>query len=440
MDLPHAPYLFFMGVGDYSITKDSYKGKEVSYYVEKKYAPYARGIFGNTPEMMKFFSEKLGVEYPWAKYAQIVGRDYVSGAMENTTATLHQESAYQTSRQLLDGNGWEETIAHELFHQWFGDLVTAESWSNLTVNESFANYSEYLWDEYKYGKDMADEHNMEDMQGYLMSGSDKKDLVRFHYADKEDMFDAVSYNKGGRILHMLRNIVGDEAFFASLNNYLTTNKFKAGEAGQLRLAFEETTGKDMNWFWNQWYYGSGHPKLSINYNYNIPGLPGVAEMIVKQTQTTGKVFTLPVAVDVYVAGNRTRYNITVDDKVDTFYFNVASKPELINFDADKILLAEKTENKVDENYIAQWKYARNYIDRREALDYFAKKSMPEIAKGLKDKYAGLRQFTIQRIGNTPYKTDAVVIADIESIARADKDNKTKAAAINYLVKNGGDKY
>ena len=136
MDLPHAPYLFFMGVGDFAIVKDSYKGKEVSYYVEKEYAPVARSIFGNTPEMMKFFSEKLGVEYPWQKYAQIVGRDYVSGAMENTTATLHQESAYQNARELVDGIRWEGTIAHELFHQWFGDLVTAESWSNLTVNES----------------------------------------------------------------------------------------------------------------------------------------------------------------------------------------------------------------------------------------------------------------------------------------------------------------
>jgi aminopeptidase N len=144
MDLPHAPYLFFMGVGDFAITKDSYKGKEVSYYTERNQEQYARKVFGNTPEMIKFFSEKLGVEYPWQKYAQIVGRDYVSGAMENTTATLHQESAYQNNRQLADGNAWEETIAHELFHQWFGDLVTAESWSNLTVNESFANYSEYL--------------------------------------------------------------------------------------------------------------------------------------------------------------------------------------------------------------------------------------------------------------------------------------------------------
>nr|HPH86665.1 M1 family metallopeptidase [Ferruginibacter sp.] len=362
MDLPHAPYLFFMGVGDFSIIKDSYKGKEVSYYVEKEYAPYARKIFGNTPEMIKFFSEKLGVEFPWAKYAQIVGRDYVSGAMENTTATLHQESAYQNSRQLIDGNVWEETIAHELFHQWFGDLVTAESWTNITVNESFANYSEYLWDEYKYGKDFADAHNFEDMQGYIQSGGEQKDLVRFHYADKEDVFDGVSYNKGGRILHMLRNIVGDEAFFKSLNYYLTTNKFKTGEAGQLRLAFEEVTGKDMNWFWNQWYYGSGHPKLKISYNYDITGMPGMSEVIVEQTQKSGKVFTLPIAIDVYTAGNKERFHVVLNNAKDTFYFKTSTKPELINVDAEKILLAEKTDNKSEENYIAQWKYAKNYMD------------------------------------------------------------------------------
>ena len=440
MDLPHAPYLFFMGVGDFVITKDAYKNKEVSYYTERNQAQYARAVFGLTPEMIKFFSEKLGVDFPWAKYSQIVGRDYVSGAMENTTATLHQESAYQNNRQLADGNAWEETIAHELFHQWFGDLVTAENWSNITVNESFANYSEYLWDEYKYGKDYADEHNFKDMQGYIGSNSEAKDLVRFHYADKEDVFDAVSYNKGGRILHMLRNYVGDDAFFKSLNNYLTTNKFKSGEAGQLRLAFEETTGKDMNWFWNQWYYGSGHPKLDISYNYNIAGLPGLAEVIVKQTQKTGKIFTIPMAVDVYTSGTRERYNVVADALVDTFYFKARTMPELINVDADKTVLAEKTDNKTEANFIAQWKYAKNYLDRKEAIDFFAKKSMPDIAKGLTDKYAGIRGYTIQKIGTTPYKTDKVVLEDMEKIARTDNNKKVRASAIGFLVKTSDNKY
>ena len=437
MDLPHAPYLFFMGVGDYSITKDTYKGKEVNYYVEKEYAPVARRIFGNTPEMIKFYSQILGVDFPWQKYSQIVGRDYVSGAMENTTATLHQESAYQNARQLTDGNSWESVIAHELFHQWFGDLVTAESWSNITVNESFANYSEYLWYEYKYGRDKADEHQLEDMQGYLFSNSEGKDLVRYYYNDKEDVFDGVSYNKGGRILHMLRNYVGDSAFFKSLNYYLTSNKFKAGEAGQLRLAFEEVTGKDMNWFWNQWYYGSGHPILTINYNYDVPG---VARVIIDQTQKTGKVFRLPIAIDVYTGADKKRHNVWITQKSDTFSFAYTAKPDLINVDADKMLLAVKTDNKSEENYIAQWKYAKLYLDRKEALDFFSKKNMPEIAKGLRDRFAGLRETTIEKIGSTAYKSDPVVLETIEEIAKTDRDKQTRAAAIKFLAKTKNAKY
>ena len=437
IDLPHAPYLFFMGVGEFALVKDVYKGKEVNYYVEKSQEPYARRVFGNTPEMMKFFSERLGVEYPWQKYAQMVGRDYVSGAMENTTATLHQESAYQNNRQLVDGNSWEETIAHELFHQWFGDLVTAESWSHLTVNESFANYSEYLWDEYKYGSDAAYEHNVEDMQGYIASGGQNKDLVRFHYADKEEMFDGVSYNKGGTILNMLRNFLGDDAFFKSLNNYLTTNKFKAGEAGQLRLAFEETTGLDMNWFWNQWYYGSGHPKLKIDYTYNDAA--GKAAVIVEQTQKGDKIFKLPMAVDVYTGTERKRYNVTLNNKIDTLYFNYSKRPDLINVDADKLTLCEKTDNKTEENFIAQQKNARNYVDRKEAIDFFAKKASPELAKGLNDKFGGLKILTMQKLGTSPYKADKVVLDQIVDLTKSSNKN-VKAAAISYLVKNGDNKY
>ena len=137
MDLPNKPYLFFMGVGDFAVIKDSYKGKEVSYYVEKKYADVARRIFGLTPEMIAFFSKATGVDYPWPKYVQIIGVDDESFSMENTSTTLHGDFIEQDARELADGNQQEETIAHELFHQWFGDYVTCESWPNITLNESF---------------------------------------------------------------------------------------------------------------------------------------------------------------------------------------------------------------------------------------------------------------------------------------------------------------
>ena len=289
----------------------------MDYYVEKEYAPVAKKIFGETPDMIGFFSKILDYPYAWPKYDQIVGREYVSGAMENTTATLHQDGAYQNARQLVDGNVWEDDISHELFHHWFGDFVTTESWSNITVNESFANFSEYLWREFRHGKDAADEKIIMTCRTTLLSGSDDKDLVRFYYKNREDVFDAVSYNKGGRILNMLRNYVGDAAFFKSLNEYLNLYKFKSAEAQQLRLAFEDVTGQDMNWFWNQWYYGSGQPSLDINYNYTN----GVERVIVDQTQNTGKIFKLPVAIDVYSKGtNKTRYNVWLDNPSDTFYF------------------------------------------------------------------------------------------------------------------------
>ena len=439
MDLPHAPYLFFMGVGDYTIIKDSWKGKEVSYYVEKEQAPYARGVFGLTPEMIQFYSSRLGVDYAWPKYAQIVGRDYVSGAMENTSATLHQESAYQNARQLVDGNHWETVICHELFHQWFGDLVTCESWSNITVNESMADYSQTLWMEYKHGKDAGDDEHQKGLTQYLSSPNDaKKDLVRFHYADKEDVFDLVSYQKGGCVHHMLRNYVGDDAYFKSLNNYLTTNKFKPGESGQMRLAFEEVTGRDMNWFWNQWFYGSGHPIVKIDYAYDDAA--GKASVIIEQTQKTDKIFRLPLAIDVYNGASKKRYNVWVENKIDTFTFNYSKRPDLINVDGDKVILWAKTDNKTAENFISQWKLAPLYLDRKEALDYFAKKGMKELAEGLKDKYAPLRKSTIDKLSTSKFAGDAEIIAAIENVANTEKDKRTKAAAIDFLVKTKDAKY
>lgn len=438
MDLPHSPYLFFMGVGDFAIVKDSYKGKEVNYYVEKEYEKVARKIFGLTPEMMKFFSEKVtGIEYPWNKYSQIVGRDYVSGAMENTTATLHQESAQQNARELVDGVGWESTIAHELFHQWFGDLVTAESWSNITVNESFADYSQFLWFEYKYGADEAAFENFNSMQTYFFSrpADATKDLVRFYYKDKEDVFDNVSYPKGGRILNMLRNYVGDDAFFKSLNKYLTTNKFGNGSAHKLRLAFEDVTGKDLNWFFNQWYFGSGHPKLDISYGYDAG--KKISTVYLKQTQTGNKLFKLPITIDVYNGAAKKSYHVWAENRTDTFSFPVSSKPDLINVDPDRVILAEKKDDKTLAEYIHGFTYAGKYLDRREALEFAAKKLSDPAAynllvKGLSDPYFRIRSRAI--INLDMKKVDAATISKLESIAKTDDHTLTRATAIDALAK------
>jgi aminopeptidase N len=443
MELPHAPYLFFIGVGDWAIVRDSYKGKEVNYYVEKEYAPVAKKIFGYTPEMMGFFSKLLGVEYPWVKYSQIVGRDYVSGAMENTTATLHQESAQQNARELVDGNDWEDVISHELFHQWFGDLVTTESWSNLTVNESFADYSEYLWREYKHGKDAAYDAAFTAMNNYLSRGTEaSKDLVRFYYRDKEDMFDLVSYQKGGRILNMLRNYLGDSAFFKGLNVYLNENKFSSGEAHQLRLAMEKVSGRDLNWFFNQWYFGSGHPRLTITNSYDAGKQQNM--MIVRQTQAGDKIFKLPVAVDVYSSAGKSRQNIWIENKTDTFYFNAASKPLLVNFDADKVILATKNDSlKTLDEYAYQFSHATNFIDRMQALNFASSRTSEAaayklFADALNDPYYKIRLAAIQKFGELTLTP--AVLSKIESMAVNDPNRPVRATAIALLGQQKNAKY
>src|ERR1700744_2575003 len=444
MDLPNAPYLFFMGVGDYAIVKDSYKGKDVAYYVEKAYAPVARRIFGNTPEMIAFYSRITGVDFPWPKYDQIVGRDYVSGAMENTTSTLHAENAQQDARELTDGNQWEDVIAHELFHQWFGDYVTTESWSNITLNESVADYSETLWNEYKYGKDAGAAVNFAGIESYLQQPEAAgRNLVRFYYADKEDVFDNVSYPKGGRILNMLRNYVGDSAFFRSLNLYLTTNKFKSAEAQNLRLAFQAVTGEDLHWYWDQWYYGSGHPKLTIDYSYDDAA--GKVQVIVNQTQESGKIFKLPIAIDLYNGPAKERHKVWIEDKTDTFTFSYQNHPDLVNFDGDKVLLCEKTDNKTLDNYIFQYKYAGNYVETSEAIEYCIAhqddaKAADLLKAALKDRFYRIRNLTLNKLDLKSETAQAAFEPIIAEMAAHDANRPVKAKAIEILGNFGNAKY
>lgn len=272
---------------------------------------------------------------------------------------------------------------------------------------------------------------------YMRGGNDKKDLVRFYYQDREEMFDLVSYEKGGRILNLLRNFVGDSAFFKSMKLYLTTNKFKSAEAQNLRLAFEEVTGQDLNWFWNQWYYGSGHPKLDISYKYAPSG--NSATVIIKQTQT-GKIFKLPLAIDVYQGTDKKRYNVTLSNPVDSFVYNTISKPDLINVDGDKILLGEKSDHKSLDNFLFQYKNAGLFLDRREAIEYAArnqnddKKAFQFMKDALNDKYYGLRLLAIQRLNLSNDSSKKIFEPILLNLAQSDPKSLVRAGAIEALGK------
>jgi aminopeptidase N len=444
LEEPHAPYLAMMAVGMFKKVVDApWNGKEISYYVEKEYEPHAKGIFGDTKEMIEFYSTRLGVPYAWPKYSQIAVRDYVSGAMENTSATLHGDFAvYQTTREMIDGKKGEDIIAHELFHQWFGDLVTSESWSNLPLNESFATYGEYLWEEYKNGRDAADAHHYGSRQGYMMSDREVN-LIRFNYEEREDMFDAFSYNKGGQVLHMLRKAVGDDAFFASLKNYLETNKFKSAEIHNLRLAFEEVTGEDMNWFFNQWFLSRGRPKLNVSQKYNPSA--GMVEVTVEQKQDLKKypLYKLPVDIDVYVNGKAERTRVWVSDIKQMFSVKASGQPQLVNFDAERQLLCDLEYSKTREEYIFQYKNVPLYNDRLEALNKLEEQLQDATVLDLfkeaaaKDKFSGIRNYAIGKLISVPADKLAEIKPTLLSIYSTDKNTKVRARALSSLNRKFG---
>lgn len=437
MDLPHSPYLFMMAIGEFTIVKDSYKGKDVNYYVEDKYAPYAKHIFGNTPEMIGFFSNTLGVEFPWQKYAQIVVRDYVSGAMENTTATLHGEFLQQTDRELLDET-YEDVVSHELFHSWFGDYVTTESWSNLPLNESFATYGEYLWREHKYGRDDADNLHYNDLQTYLSEADSKQvNLIRFYYEQREDMFDSHSYAKGGCVLHMLRKYLGDEAFFAGLNKYLNDNKFSNAEIENLRLAFESVTGEDLHWFFDEWFLNKGHADIYTSYVYDAGTGNVILSVSQLQDTTQTPVYTIPVDVDVYINGKAERHRIIVDRRMQDFTIAVASKPDLVNFDAEKMILGRVNQSLSADEYAYLYDHGKLFQDRYDAINWIAydngtnTASYNMVVKALDDKNWVIRQFALDTI-HIDAATSAAVKNKIMEMAVKDPRSYVRAAAISRL--------
>ncbi|GJH41231.1 hypothetical protein RCZ04_17810 [Capnocytophaga sp. HP1101] len=432
MDKPHAPYLFFMGAGEFTVVKDTpWRGKvPVEYYVEKEYEPVAKQIFGNTSEMITFFSERFGYDYPWAKYAQMVVREFVSGAMENTTAVSHAESAYQSAEALADQNYWEPIIAHELAHHWFGDLVTTESWANLTVNESFANYSEYLWLMHKYGKDVADYHLSNNTLQYQHRPNDfTKDLVRFGYDSREDMFDLVSYNKGGAILHMLRHYLGDEAFFAGLTDYLKTNAYGTGEAHQSRLSLEKISGKDLNWFFNQWYFGSGNPMVNVEKTFSN----GILTVKIIQTQGEDLLFQFPLDIDIYREGKAVRHSVWVDArKENTFTFQMKKAPELIDINPEGVILMNEQYQKTWAEYLYQIQRAKSLKSRMQAVSApMAPEGKEILLVALRDPFFQVRIAALQKLAD--YELNAKEMAMVEKIANSDPQNLAKSAAMWVLA-------
>ena len=435
MDLPHAPYLFMLAVGEFSVTRETWEGIPVEYFVEPKFAAYAKDIFPHTPEMLTFFSELIGYKYPWPKFSQVIVREYVSGAMENTTGVIYGDFMQLTDRDLVDVLINEKIVAHEMFHHWFGDLVTCESWANLTLNEGFANYSEYLWLEHKYGRDEADYHRMSEKDGYLQDAMrNMHPLIHFGYRDKEDMFDGHSYNKGGLVLHMLRDYLGDEAFFAGLQRYLSDNQYSAVEVDELRMAFEDVSGQDLNWFFDQWYLEQGHPVVEIETVYNESDQELVVQ--ISQIQDAARmpaIFQLPTSIDIHLADGTVRNEtIWIDERVETVAFSMTEAPAVVILDPKKVLLMEYSETKFANELKAQYKKGKSLEDRYGGivglLSEYPEDAQDVLQKAIKDPFWDIRSVAVNNV--EPFEGLASILSEL---AKNDPHSAVRSAALERMA-------
>ncbi|CCH52517.1 aminopeptidase N [Fibrisoma limi BUZ 3] len=441
---PHAPYLAMVAVGNFAYVSDQLPRTPdrgpltVGYYVEPAYEPFARQIFGRTPAMITFFEKLFGTPFVWDKYSQIAVRDFVSGAMENTTATVHQEGVQMDARELVDGNS-DAVIAHELAHHWFGDLVTCESWANLPLNEAFATYAEYLWFEHARGRDEAELHGQMDLAQYLSEAETKQEpLIRYRYADREDMFDAHSYAKGGRVLHFLRKIIGDDAFFRALTSYLKRHRFSTAEVDDLRQAFEEATGQDLHWFFEQWFLSPGHAVLAVEPTYDA----GTVNLRVTQKQDTTftPIYRLPVRVDIWVKGRKTSYDVVVDQAQQTLTFPADQRPDLVLFDADHRLVGTIDQPKSQRELIFQYYHAELYQDRSNAILAQDNTTLATdgdarvmVIAALNDPFWQIRQIAVRRLASYVGPQKAEVQRLIRERLRNDSSSAVRAEAIQTLA-------
>ena len=439
MNLPHAPYLVAIAVGDFIKVTASHGDLPLGYYVEKGFEKGAAKVFASTPEMISYFESRLGVPFPWQKYDQIVVRDFVSGAMENTTASIFMEELLLDEREALDSE-WDYIIAHELFHQWFGDLVTAESWSNLTLNEAFANYSEYLWNEKRYGQDQADLKLVVEKEGYFAEAEmDPKKLIRFNYADAEDLFDAHSYNKGGLVLHMLRRQLGDAAFFKGLNLYLTQHAFQAVEAHDLRLAMEQISGQDLNGFFNQWFFAKGHPELAIEVDYSQP-----ENLLLRFSQVQDSfeypVFQLPITVSWYEGEVRKTKIVQLTTAQQEVALENGYPISLVYVNEGHETVMKGNQVMSNAHYLQQFKESQLGVARFEALDSLASREATEelvlvLPLAIQDSFAAIRErgLSLLQGGEQWKETLAELEEKIYRLAEEDPNNKVRAGALEVLT-------
>ena len=385
-DLPHPAYLVSLVAGEYTEISDEWNGVPVLYYSPPGREEDTRRAFGKTPKVLQFFAEKIGVPYPWAKYSQVTVADFIFGGMENTSATTMTEHLLHDERAHLDFST-DSIVAHELAHQWWGDLLTCRDWSHGWLNEGFATYFDLLFKEHDLGVDEfryavyidADSYLQEDTRRY------RRPIVSNVYNQPVDLFDRHLYEKGGLVLHMLRFVLGDKLFWKAMRHYCVKHQGGSVTTEDLQRAIEEATGRNVDWFFHQWVYMGGHPNLKVGYEWEEEGKR--ARITVSQTQTTDELtplFRMPVEVAFVTPEGKESLRLDITQKEHTFHVPLKGKPEMVQFDPGYWCLKTMAFTRPAEMLLYQLKHDEDVIGRINAAQELAKAGAPEGVEALKE--------------------------------------------------------
>jgi aminopeptidase N len=449
IDEPHATYLTSIVVGEFAPISAEYAGIPVVTNVYPNETAEGKITAARLLDMVKFFSEKTGVKYPYAKYAQTTVRDF-GGGMENISATTQTDNMIHDARTELDSTA-DGLESHELAHQWFGDYVTCSNWSDIWLNEGFATYFQALWDEHNLGHDdflYLDVKNNQDQYYQAWGRGQRRPIVTHNYAGPESVFDAYAYPRGGAVLHMLRTFLGEDNWWRSIHHYLTKYAHQPVETEQFRVAIEETTGQPMDWFFDEWLYKMGHPVFRVTQDYDAGRK--ILKLTVRQEQhpdpeslyPQAGFFQTPVDIEIATAKGSRIERVQIAPKEDqTFELKAESEPAVVSFDYGSTLIKELVFSKSKEQLLYQLAHDQDVLGRIWALH--------ELAGKMKDANTGEvdRQTIVKALGDAATqdkvwgtRLEAVIALNgvkeaKEALLAATKDAnaRVRARAVNSLA-------
>ncbi len=419
---PHVNYLVSLLAGHFRTLEDHHGELPIAFHVPASDIDTAAGSFEKTKEALAFFEKETGVKYPWSKYDQICVNDFVAGGMENTSITTLTDGTLHTPdfKNLRSSEG---LMAHELAHQWFGDLVTCKDWTHLWLNEGAATYYAHLFAGHVHGHDELLYGLLNDARSFLDAQNDIRPIADRTFGDPMQQFGYTAYQKGSWVLHMLRSQLGEDLYRRCIHTYLERHRFGNVVTEDLNRVIEELSGRSWDQFFDQWVYHAHHPELEVSYSWDE--LAKTARVSVRQIQKLGEnvlLFNVPLTVR-FRNGSKTEDRIVrVKSKEEDFRFPLSAAPEGVRIDPDFTLLAKVTFNPPTSMVLAQLADRSDVIGRILAVGHLGRAHDGDALTRLRgvlndDPFYGVRVEASKTLRGIP--TDAAFEALLASLKQDD---------------------